>query len=121
MNFNSFNPPYVPNSKEKLIIDIINNLCIQSDTDMKIAPLSNRYYIVNKRLQYWIKVWEEGITITNHKFSFTQKSITKFHSELINIIEKHIEESRLVFENTVFENEINLLEDILLNIKSSTL
>ena len=119
MNFKLFNSPHIPNAKEKLILDIVNYLCPQSDTDMRMAPLSNRYYIVNKRLQYWVKVWEEGVTITNHKFTFTQNSAAKFHSELIDIIESHIEDSRLEFENTIFINEINLLEDILSDIKNS--
>ncbi len=48
------NPTYKPNEKEKLILDVIENLCNQNDTDIKMAPLSGRYYLVNKRKEYWI-------------------------------------------------------------------
>ncbi len=49
---NKLIPPYKPNDKEKLILDIVTNLCEQSDTDIKMAPISGRYFLVNKRLEY---------------------------------------------------------------------
>ena len=61
------NPKYKFNEKEQLIFNIVTNLCEQSDTEIKMAPISGRYFLVNKRLEYWVRLWEEGITITNHK------------------------------------------------------
>jgi hypothetical protein len=111
-------PKYKPNPKEQLILDIVTNLCEQSDTDIKMAPISGRYFLVNKRLEYWVRVWEDGITITNHKFTFTNSALQSFQSKVINIVEKAIEKSRDEFEQAVFQNEVDLLENIISNIKS---
>ncbi len=111
-------PPYKPNSKEKLILDIVNNLCEQPDTEIKMAPISGRYYLVNKRLEYWVRIWEDGITITNHKFTFTNSALQSFQAKVINIVEASIEKSRDEFEQAVFQNEVELLENIIGNIKT---
>jgi disulfide oxidoreductase YuzD len=111
-------PKYKPNPKEQLILDIVTNLCEQSDTDIKMAPISGRYFLVNKRLEYWVRIWEDGITITNHKFTFTNSALQSFQSKVINIVEKAIEKSRDEFEEAVFQNEVDLLENIISNIKS---
>jgi len=115
---NKLIPKYKPNEKEQLILDIVRNLCEQSDTDIKMAPISGRYFLVNKRLEYWVRLWEEGITITNHKFTFTNTSLQSFQAILINIVEKAIEKSRDEFETAVFQNEVELLENIITNIKN---
>jgi len=112
------NPKYKLNEKEQLILDIVNNLCEQSDTDIKMAPLSGRYYIVNKKLEYWVRVYDNGITITNHKFTFSNTSPQEFQNMVIKLVEATIEKSRDAFETTVFQNEVELLENIISNIKS---
>ena len=45
-------PPYQMNEKETLTYEVIKMLCEQSDTDLKIAPLTGRYFMINKRLSY---------------------------------------------------------------------
>jgi hypothetical protein len=111
-------PKYKPNPKEQLILDIVTNLCEQSDTDIKMAPISGRYFLVNKRLEYWVRVWEDGITITNHKFTFTNSALQSFQAKVISIVESSIEKSRDEFEQAVFQNEVELLENIISNIKN---
>ena len=110
-------PKYKPNEKEQLILDIVLNLCEQPDTDILRAPISGRYYLVNKRLEYWVRLWEDGITITNHKFTFTNTSLQSFQSIVIDVVVKAIEKSRDEFETAVFQNEVELLENIIANIK----
>jgi hypothetical protein len=110
-------PKYKPNEKEQLILDVINNLCEQSDTDILMAPLSGRYYIVNKRLEYWVRVYDDGVTITNHKFTFSNTSLQTFQAIVIKIVENAIEKNRDEFETAVFQNEVELLENIVSNIK----
>lgn len=115
---NKLIPKYKPNAKEQLILDIVTNLCEQSDTDIKMAPISGRYFLVNKRLEYWVRLWEDGITITNHRFTFTNTSLQSFQSIVINVVESAIEKSRDEFETAVFQNEVELLENIISNIKT---
>jgi hypothetical protein len=114
---NKLIPPYKPNQKEQLILDIVNNLCEQSDTDILMAPLSGRYYIINKRLEYWVRLWDDGITITNHKFTFSNTALQSFQAIVIKIVENAIEKSRDEFETAIFQNEVELLENIITSIK----
>jgi hypothetical protein len=83
-----------------------------------MAPLSGRYYILNKKLEYWVRIFDNGITITNHKFTFSYTGIPKFHDIVIRVVEKAIEKSRDEFEEAIFQNEVELLKNIVTNIKS---
>jgi len=112
------NPKYKFNEKEQLILDIVTNLCEQSDTDIKMAPISGRYFLVNKRLEYWLKIGDDGITITNHKFTYSNVSPQEFQNIIIKLVEDAIEVSRNEFETAVFQNEVELLENIVTNIKN---
>jgi hypothetical protein len=114
-------PPYKLNSKEQLILDIITSLCGHLDTEIKMAPLTGRYFLVNKKLQYWIRIWEDGITITNHKFTFTHMAPISYQSKVIRIVETAIEKSRDEFENAIFQNEVELLQSISASITDTKL
>ena len=110
-------PKYKPNEKEKLILDVVNNLCQHPDTDILMAPLSSRYYLINKKLEYWVRVYDNGITITNHKFTFSNTSPQTFQDMIVELISNAIEKSRDEFETVVFKNELELLENIATSIK----
>lgn len=111
-------PKYKPNEKEQLVLEIVTNLCEQKDTDILMAPLSGRYYIVNKRLEYWVKVYDNGITITNHKFTFSNTSPQMYQDMIIRLVETAIEKSRDGFEDAIFQNEVELLGNIIVDIKN---
>ena len=110
-------PKYKPNEKEKLILEVVGNLCQHADTDILMAPLSGRYYLINKKLEYWVRVYDNGITITNHKFTFSNTSPQMFQDMIVELIVHAIEKSRDEFENAVFQNELELLENISASIK----
>ena len=103
---------YVPNEKEQRIIDIVDELCKHSESDIKVAPLTQRYFIVNKTLEYWVRISEFEVTITNHKFTLNYGGTNKFHTLLADIISNTIEKARNEFEESVFQNEIELLDNI---------
>ncbi len=110
-------PKYKPNEKEQLILEVITNLCQHSETDILMAPLSGRYYLINKKLEYWVRVYDNGITITNHKFTFSNTSPQTFQDMIVELISNAIEKSRDEFETAVFQNELELLENIVTSIK----
>jgi hypothetical protein len=112
-------PKYKLNKKEQIILNIVQNLCGQPDTDIKMAPITERYYIVNKRLEYWVRVYADGISITNHKFTFSNHAPQVFQGMLVKIIQGTIEKHRSDFETTIFQNELELLENIFDNIKNN--
>ena len=110
-------PKYKPNEKEKLILEVVSNLCQHLDTEILMAPLSGRYYLINKKLEYWVRVYDNGITITNHKFTFSNTSPQMFQDMIVELIVHAIEKSRDEFETAVFQNELQLLENISASIK----
>lgn len=110
-------PPYQMNEKETLTYEVIKMLCEQSDTDLKIAPLTGRYFMINKRLSYWAKVEDFSVSITNHKFTLTNTINSEYQKKLIAMIDTFIEADRNEFEQTIFQNEVELLENIISNIK----
>jgi hypothetical protein len=110
-------PPYQMNEKETLTYNVIQMLCEQSDTDLKIAPLTGRYFMINKRLSYWVKVEDFSVSITNHKFTLTNTITAEYQKKLVSMIDTFIEADRNEFEQTVFQNEVELLENIISNIK----
>ena len=110
-------PKYKPNEKEQLILEVITHLCQHSETDILMAPLSGRYYLINKKLEYCVRVYDNGITITNHKFTFSNTSPQTFQDMIVELISNAIEKSRDEFETAVFQNELELLENIVTSIK----
>jgi hypothetical protein len=114
-----FWPPYKMNEKEKLTYDVIKMLCEQSDTDLKIAPLTGRYFMVNKRLSYWAKVEDFSVSITNHKFTLTNTINSEYQKLIVEMVNQFVEADRNEFEETIFQNEVELLENIISNIKTT--
>lgn len=112
-------PPYKMNEREELTYNVIKMLCEQHDTDLKIAPISGRYFMVNKRLSYWAKIEDFSVSITNHRFTLTNSISSEYGKLLVKMVDEFIEADRNEFEETIFQNEVELLENIISNIKTS--
>ncbi len=107
-----FFPPKPLNRKEELIVEIIETLCGDEDTDIKVAPVSGRYFLINKKMEYWVRINEFEVSITNHKFTLNYIGTPNYHSKLVEVVRGAVEKARDIFEKTVFENEVELLENI---------
>lgn len=105
-------PSYKMNETEQQIKDVIDLMLKQKDTDVISSPVSGKYYISNKRLQYYIMVNDFGVTITNHKFSLEYGAAPKYTSIVIEIVRQYMERDRERFEQEVFKNRIELLKGI---------
>ena len=114
---NRFFPPKPLNKKEQLIVDIITQLCEDEDTDIKVAPITGRYFLINKKMEYWVRINECEVSITNHKFTLNYIGIPDYHNRLVSIVMGAVEKARDVFEQTVFQNEVELLENIRASLK----
>lgn len=105
-------PTYKLNETEQHIKDIVDLMLKQKDTEVITSPISGKYYISNKRLQYYIMVNDFGVSITNHKFSLEYGSAPKYTGIIIEIVKQYMEEDRHRFEQEVFKNRIELLKGI---------
>jgi hypothetical protein len=109
---------YQMDETETLIKDVVKNLLKQKDTEAMTAPISMTYYIRNDRMEYFIKTDGESIMITNHKFTFKEKMGIKFSEIITNIIKDFMETNRKEFENSVFQNQLELLKNIKENLET---
>lgn len=109
---NIIKPPYKLGETEQLLSDIVNLMCEQEDTDFMMAPTVGKYYVTNKRMEYYIVVNDFNIAITNHKFSFERSISSNFSTILINRIQQSMDIDRAEFEKDVFQNQLDLLSDI---------
>jgi hypothetical protein len=105
-------PKHKPSQNEVLVMEIIESLFNSKDTECITAPISGKYYITNKKLQYWVMVGDNFITITNHRFTYTMNLSVLFYDNLVKMIRDFIEKDREEFEKEVFKNELDLLNNI---------
>jgi len=107
---------YKLSDTESLIKSVLELMLESEGTDAITAPISERYYVSNPALGYYLKVTEYSITITNHKFTFQEAISEEFKKIILDIIKQYMEESRNAFEKTVFDNQIELLKNIKSNL-----
>jgi hypothetical protein len=113
---NIIRPPYKLGETEQLLSDIVNLMCEQEDTDFMMAPTVGKYYVSNRRMEYYIVINDFGIAITNHKFSFERSISSNFSSLLIKRVQESMDIDREAFEKDVFRNQLDLLSDIKVNL-----
>ena len=65
------------------------------------------------RTYYYVLLKENGIQITNSKFSFAKSLHPKAYDMIINNIHAHMEENRQILEDKLFVNETNMLNTVL--------
>ena len=111
-------PSYKMGETEQLISDIVNLMCEQDDTDFMMAPIANKYYITNKRMEYYIVIYDLNIAITNHKFSFERSINSKFSAIILKRVKECMDADRDEFEREMFKNQLDLLSDIKLSLMS---
>ena len=107
---------YELSDSEELIKSVLELMLESDGSDAITAPMSERYFVSNPTLGYYIKVTEYSVTITNHKFTFQEPLSENFRNILLDIIKRYMEESRNTFEKTVFDNQIELLKTIKSNL-----
>lgn len=105
-----------PTEQEQQFIDIIKELLADSKTSIKMTPESHKYYLTNNTKHYYVMIKEQGIQITNGKFSFAKMLHPKTYSIIINNIHTVMEIDRQKFEDAIFQNEFKILDSVLYNL-----
>ena len=105
---------YKPTQQEQQFIDILNGLLADPKTSIKMTPESHKYYLTNTMKHYYVMVKEQGIQVTNGKFSFAKMLHPKAYSMIIDNIHTAMEIDRQKFEDTIFQNESKILASVLI-------
>ena len=104
---------YTPTQQEQQFIDIVAKLLAHPKTSLKMTPLTDKYFLINEQKHYYVLLKENGIQITNSKFSFAKSLHPKAYDIIINTIHTHMEENRQTLENKLFKNETDTLDAVL--------
>ena len=104
---------YTPTSQEQQFIDIVTKLLEHPKTSLKMTPLTDKYFLINEQKHYYVLLKENGIQITNSKFSFAKSLHPKAYDMIISSIHAHMEENRQILEDKLFVNETNMLNTVL--------
>jgi hypothetical protein len=100
------------NEKEKFIIEIIESLLLNKDTNCSFSYLSGTYLIINQSLNINIRIDYYNINISGGEIIFSTNTSIKFNQIVFNLLNKNIEDNKLEIENKFFENEIESLKNI---------
>jgi hypothetical protein len=103
----------------KFIYAIVRAMVNHPDTKFLTAPISQTYYLENKKLDYFIVLDMECIRITNHKFYASKSVNTSDGDRMVSYVKNHIEGIRKEMENEIFQNQHALYRNIYENLKAS--
>ena len=100
--------------EEQKIKEMIVSILKKENTKVNMAPLSKKYFIINKDIELNILVdgGAELVKTANHKFKYGWKFRGDFINQMIDLVIEWIENDRAKIESDIFVNEINLLNNI---------
>ena len=104
---------YTPTGQEQQFIDIVTKLLAHPKTSLRMTPLTDKYFLINEQKHYYVLLKENGIQITNSKFSFAKSIHPKTYDMIISNIHTHMEENRQALEDKLFKNETDTLDAVL--------
>ncbi len=98
--------------KEILTQKVVAHLLATPSTYYLMTP-SGRYYLQTEDKKYTVILQDNFVKITNHSYSFEFNISSLLSNRLILLVERKIERVRNQMESEMFENEINILKQIL--------
>ena len=107
---------YTPTPQEQQFIDIVNKLLLHPKTSLRMTPLTDKYFLINEQKHYYVLLKENGIQITNSKFSFAKSIHPKAYDVIISMIHDNMEASRQALEDRLFKNETDMLNTVITNL-----
>jgi len=95
--------------KENQILDIINIFAQHPETSILTCPTTERYFLENKTLNYFIILSYRQLKITNHAFYYSNDIPGRLSDKLKELIVMEIKKQRDLLEQEIFSNENELL------------
>ena len=94
---------------EKTAFKICVKLISDKDSDFMIAPMSQKRFIINEKLNLFIIIDWGRVEITNHKFHYDVKLSSRDNERLLYLYDTETEKRRSVTEVTIKSNITNTL------------
>ncbi len=96
----------------QLIIDIVNNYASNSSIKKMISPISDEYFLLDKKNRISICIGDSVVTFSNHVYLYKKSFNLSFTDSLKKTIKLKMEEEMQILKKSLFKNEINLLDKI---------
>jgi len=107
---------HTPTLQEQQFIDIVDKLLAHPKTSLKMTPLTDKYFLINEQKHYYVLLKENGIQLTNTKFSFSKSLHPKAYDTIVGNIHAYIEQDRQALEDKLFVKEVNILDRVINNL-----
>lgn len=104
---------YTPTEQEAQFISIVDGLLKHPKTSIKMTPLTDKYYLSNPKLHYWIMIKDSGIQINNSKFYCAKNIHPKAYNLIVSKVQEVMEVERQDFEDHIFKRESDMLNGVL--------
>lgn len=99
-------------SHEKTAFKICLKLISDKDSDFMIAPMSQKRFIINEKLNLFILIDYGRVEITNHIFHYDVKLSIRDYERITYLYDTETEKRRTNTEMTIKSNIKNTLEKV---------
>ena len=97
---------------EKTAFKICVKLISDKDSDFMIAPMSQKRFIINEKLNLFIIIDFGRVEITNHVFHYDVRLSNRDYERITYLYDTETEKRRMKTENTIKSNIKNTLEKV---------
>lgn len=101
---------------EKYIKEIVSNAVLKDNIEKVIVPITGAseddYLLIDRENQLFISIEDGEVNISNHDFLYKKKFNPIFTKTLKKVVKDKLAEERRLLKESLFENEIGLLEKI---------
>ncbi|PIA78594.1 hypothetical protein BFR04_03410 [Gaetbulibacter sp. 4G1] len=97
----------------KFIIDIVSNYSSNESIKKLISPISDEYFLIDRKNKISICISDGEVTLSNHTFLYKKLFNLSFTDRLKKQIKEHMEQEMQLLKQSLFKNETELLSKIL--------
>jgi hypothetical protein len=106
--------------QEQLVADIIKEMTERVDSVLEYDIEDASWLVTIPELEYYVSIDGVGVELSNHKFFVTRRMDDKVLSIMKKIVAEESSKRLKAKKQSIFKNELNLLEDVKNKIVSSS-
>jgi hypothetical protein len=115
-----FDPRPQVTDEERYVVSIGKKLIKLPNTQLYIAPISNKKYIKNDDKNMFVVIESRNITLINHVYSYSVYiENDKLYEDLLDVFNLTMEEKRIELETEIKNNIQHSLKNILENLSNT--
>lgn len=97
----------------KFVNDIVSNYSKNQSIKKLISPISDEYFLIDRKNKISICIGDGKVTLSNHTFLYEKFFNLSFTDKLKKQIKEQVEQEMQLLKQSLFKNETELLSKIL--------